>query len=79
MSGYGLGTVTGHVLEFNPAAIPQPDTFCIFMTRGERRVRDEICRHFGGFRRVVIDVDGERHEYDANTLIRLLERYEEKE
>jgi hypothetical protein len=31
---------------------------------------------FGGFERVIIDVDGEQHEFRADSLIRLLESYE---
>ena len=39
-------------------------------------VRDEFHRYFGTPDRIIIDVDGERHEYDADTIISLLERYE---
>ena len=70
------GSITGEVLTFNPDAIPGPDTLHIRMTRGERRIADEIRKQFGGFRRVVIDVDGEQHEFGADSLIRLLEGYE---
>ena len=70
------GSLTADVLEFNLDAIPAPDTLYIHMTRGERKIADELRKAFGGFRRVVIDVDGERHEYDADTLIALLEELE---
>lgn len=52
------------------------DTLFIHMTRGERRVRESVNKTFGSIRRVVIDVDGERHEYDADALIELLEELE---
>lgn len=70
------GSITGEVLTFNPDAIPEPNTLRIRMTRGERRIADELRKTFGGFRRVCIDVDGERHEFRADSLIRLLESYE---
>lgn len=70
------GSLTADVLEFNPDAIPESDTLFILMTRGERRIADELRKQFGGFERVIIDVDGERHEFDADSLIRLLEGYE---
>ena len=38
-------------------------------------IRDEIARNFGAFERVVIDVDDERHEYDADMVISALENY----
>ena len=70
------GSLTADVLHFNPDAIPEPDTLYICMTRGERRIADELRKQFGGFERVIIDVDGERHEFSADSLIRLLEGYE---
>ena len=70
------GSITGEVLTFNPDAIPEPDTLHIRMTRGERRIADELRKAFGGFKRVVIDVDGEQYEFKADSLIRLLEWYE---
>ena len=70
------GSLTADVLSFNPDAIQAPDTLVILMKRGERRIADELRKQFGGFRRVVIDVDGERHEFSADSLIRLLEGYE---
>lgn len=70
------GTLTADVLEFNPDAILAPNTLYIRMTRGERRIADELHKAFGGFKRVIIDVDGERHEYDADALIALLEGVE---
>lgn len=71
------GSLIADVLEFKPDAIPEPDTLFIRMRRGEKRVADELRRHFGGFKRVIIDVDGERHEFSADSLIRLLEEYEQ--
>lgn len=71
------GSVTGEVLTFNPDAIPEPDTLAIRMTRGERRIANELRKGFGGFRRVIIDVDGERHEFSADSLIQMLEDYED--
>lgn len=70
------GSLTADVLTFNPDAIPAPDTLVIRMTRGERRIADELRKAFGGFERVIIDVDGERHEFSADSFIRLLESYE---
>ena len=71
------GNLTADVLSFNPDAIPEPDTLYIHMTRGERRVADELRKSFGGFERVVIDVDGERHEFSADSLVQMLEDYED--
>lgn len=48
----------------------------IHMTRGKKRIADELSKQFGRFERVIIDVDGERHEFSADSLIRLLESYE---
>lgn len=48
-------------------------TLFIHLTRDS--IRDEIARNFGAFERVVIDVDGERHEYDADMIISALENY----
>ena len=70
------GSITGEVLSFNPDAIPEPDTLVIRMTRGELRIADELRKQFGGFKCVVIDVDTDRHEFSADSLIRLLEEYE---
>jgi hypothetical protein len=70
------GSITGDLLEFNHEAIPAPDTLLIRMTRGEHRIADELRKQFGGFKRVIIDVDGERHDFGADSLIRLLEGYE---
>lgn len=70
------GAVTGHVLESHLDKLPEPDTLCIYMTRGERHVRESVSKAFGNIRRVVIDVDGEKHEYDADALIALLEGLE---
>lgn len=70
------GSLQFNRIEFNPDAIPAPDTLHIRMTRGERRIADELRKQFGGFGRVIIDVDGERHEFDADSLIRMLEGYE---
>lgn len=70
------GTVDCRVIEAHMSKLPKPDTLCIFMTRGEHRVRESINKAFEGIRRVVIDVDGERHEYDADDLIALLEEME---
>lgn len=58
-------------------AIPAPNTLHIRMTRGERSIAEELRKHFGGFERMIIDVDGEWHEFGADSLIRLLEDYED--
>ena len=71
------GSLQFNRIEFNPDAIPAPDTLFVRMTRGERKIADELRKEFGGFRRVTIDVDGERHEFNADSLIRLLESYED--
>ncbi len=70
------GSLQFNRIEFNPDAIPAPNTLHIRMTRGERHIADELRKAFGGFERVIIDVDGERHEFDADSLIRMLESYE---
>lgn len=71
------GSLIADVLSFNYDAIPGPDTLHISMTRGEHRIADELRKQFGGFERVVIDVDGERHEFGADSLIQMLEDYED--
>ena len=75
--GRFVGSLTADVLEFNPHAIPKPDTLYIRMTRGERRIADELHKVFGVFKRVVIDVDGEQHEFHADSLVQMLEDYED--
>ena len=45
----------------------------IQMTR--ETVRDEFAKYFGAPERIVIDIDGERHEYDADMVVSALERY----
>ena len=54
----------------------EQDTLYIRMTRGKRRIRESVSKTFGNIKRVVIDVDGEKHEYDADALITLLEKLE---
>ena len=71
------GSLTADTIEFNHDAMPKPNMLFIRMTRGERRIADELRKEFGGFARVVIDVDGEKHEFNADSLIRLLESYEQ--
>ena len=71
------GSLTADTIEFNHDAMPKPNMLFIRMTRGERRIADELHKEFGGFERVVIDVDGEKHEFNADSLIRLLESYED--
>ena len=70
------GAVECRVLESHFDNLPEPDTLCIFMTRGERSVRESVNKAFGSIKRVVIDVDGEKHEFSADALIRLLEGLE---
>ena len=70
------GAIEGRVLESRLDMLPEPDTLCMFMTRGERRVRESVNKAFGSIKRVVIDVDGEKHVYDADALIALLEGLE---
>lgn len=70
------GSMNMNVIEANLNNLPQPDTLYIFMTRKERRVRNEVNKTFGNIKHVVIDVDGEKHKYDADALIALLERCE---
>ena len=70
------GSLTADVLNFNPDAIPAPDTLLIHMTRDNRRISYELREIFGGFRRVVIDVDGDEISFSADSLIRMLEGYE---
>ena len=54
--------------------LPEFDELEIFMTRGNGA--DEFRKRHGNIRRVVINVDGERHEFTADALIRLLESLE---
>ena len=68
------GSLKSDVLTFNPDALPEPDTLCIFMTRGNGA--DEFRKRHGNIRRVIIDVEGEKHEFSADSLIRLLEGLE---
>jgi len=70
------GALECRVPESDLDKLPKPGTLCIFMTRGERRVRESVSKAFGRIKRVVIDVDGEKHEYDADSLIALLEELE---
>lgn len=70
------GALEGRVLESHLDKLPGPNTLCIFMTRGEHRVRESVNKAFGSIERVVVDVDGEKHEYDADSLIALLEGLE---
>ena len=72
------GSIKFDVRELNKAAIPEPDTLFIRMTRGKKRIANHMRNCFGSFRRVVIDVDGEQHEFDADSFIGLLESYEEE-
>ena len=67
------GLLTADVLTFNPDVLPEPDTLCIFMARNGA---DEFRKRHGNIRRVIIDVDGEKHEFSADALIRLLEELE---
>ncbi|MBO7674694.1 MAG: hypothetical protein J6S63_06755 [Atopobiaceae bacterium] len=69
-------TLEYRVFESHPDKLPKPDKLYIRMTRSERRVRESFNKAFGSIRSVVIDVDGEKHEYDADTLIALLEEFE---
>lgn len=71
--------MSGDVMSFNLDAVPKPNTLYIRMTRGQRRIADELHKAFGDFERVVIDVDGEEHEFDADSFIRLREEYEDGE
>ena len=71
-----IGSIKCNVIESHLDKLTEPDTLIICMTRGERKIRNEANRYFGNIRRVVIDVDGERHEYDADALIALLEGFE---
>ena len=70
------GSLEVCVLESHLGKLPEPDTLCIRMTRGERRVRESVNKAFGSIKRVVIYVDSEKHEYDADSLIALLEGLE---
>lgn len=49
------------------------NTLTILMTR--ETVHDKIGKFHGAFKRVIIDIDGEQHEYDADMVISALERY----
>lgn len=54
---------------------PQMNILVICMRRGEN-VEKKLNSMFGMFDRVVIDVEGEQHEFSADSLIRLLEGLE---
>ena len=56
----------------------RPCSLYIFMTRGKSTIREFALRQFGPFERIVINIDGEEHSYDAEKVISLLERYEEE-
>lgn len=73
------GTLECRVIESHLDRLPEPNTLCIRMTRGERRERESVSKAFGNIKRVVIDVDGEKHEYDADALIALLEELEARD
>lgn len=47
----------------------------IFLTRGQKNIRNWAI-NYGPFDRVVLNVDGDEHVYDADMLIGLLERLE---
>ena len=47
----------------------------IFLTRGQKNIRNWAI-NYGPFDRVVLNVNGDEHVYDADTLIGLLERLE---
>jgi len=64
------------IVAFQRIGSPTVMKLVIRMTRGEKRIADEIRGTFGSFDRIVIDVDGEEHTYDADEVIRLLERFE---
>ena len=64
------------IVAFQRIGSPTVMKLVIRMTRGEKRIADEIRGAFGSFDRIVIDVDGEEHEYDADALIALLEELE---
>ena len=55
--------------------LPRANIIVIYMRRGESAEK-KLESAFGKVDRVVIDVEGEQHEYDADTLIRLLEELE---
>lgn len=48
----------------------------IFLTRGQKNIRNWAIRNYGPFDRVVLNVDGDEHVYDADALIALLEELE---
>ena len=60
----------------NKSFLNEPRSLYIYMTRGERYIHESINKAFGKFEYVIIDVDGEKHKYDADTLIELLEHLE---
>jgi len=68
--------VMGEIVAFQRIGCPTVMKLVIRMTRGKKRIADEIRGAFGSFDRIVIDVDGEEHAYDADEVIRLLERFE---
>lgn len=55
--------------------LPRTNTIVIYMRRGESAEK-KLESMFGKVDRVVIDVEGEKHEYDADALIALLEELE---
>lgn len=57
---------------------PKPDTLTIYLSRGDASAEKDSRKVLRGFSRVVIEVDGERHEYDADALVALLDELEKK-
>ena len=55
--------------------LPRTNTIVIYMRRGESAEK-KLESMFGKVDRVVIDVEGEQHEFSADSLIRLLEGLE---
>ena len=50
----------------------------IYLTRGERMIRQFALSQFGPFEAIVLVVDGEEHRYDADAVLALLEGREER-
>jgi len=68
------GALEGRVLESHLDKLPEPDTLCIYMSRGSGA--DEFRKRHGNIKYVGIVVDGELHKFSADAFIRLLEGLE---
>lgn len=65
------GSMTLKNVHFDSTKIPPPTSLFINMT-----MLDEIERMVQGFREIVLDVDGKRHRYRTEDVLRILREIE---